>query len=162
MKHLKELLIESIADLKDLLVEYLTSENLSVKEVAQLLNSRSLPSIRKATEYLEQCILSNGFKRVKNIGAFDSKSVFVIFPAERRLDFAREFVLVKRISRDEIKCFVIDGIKATSSLKLYTYEDDFLPGLEIFDIEMEKSNRAYRLPKELEGLFDELNSLQLS
>ena len=51
MKHLKELLIESIADLKDLLVEYLTSENLSVKEVAQLLNSRSLPSIRKATEY---------------------------------------------------------------------------------------------------------------
>ena len=38
MKHLKELLIESIADLKDLLVEYLTSENLSVKEVAQLLN----------------------------------------------------------------------------------------------------------------------------
>ena len=151
-----------MTDLKDLLMEYMTSENLSIKEISELLNSRSLPSIRKATEYLEQCILSNGFKRVRDIGAFDSKSVFVIFPAEKRLDYAREFVLVKRISRDEIKCFVIDGIKASSSLKLYTYESYFLSGLEAFDIEMSKSNRAYRLPKELEGLYDVLNSMQLS
>lgn len=151
-----------MTDLKDLLMEYLTDSNLSVKNVVKLLNSRDLSLIRKGTEYLERYILFNGYKRVKNVGAFDSKSVFVIFPSETRLDFAREFVLVKRISKNEVKCFVIDGIKANSSLKLYTYESDFPSEIEVFDIEMNKSNRAYRLPKEYESLFDELNSMRLS